>query len=220
MPYKIAIVDDRSQVLLALTAEMKDSGLVEVVFTAQNGEDYLNQMKVLPFNNYPRVVLMDIEMPIMNGIDAVKKGRILYTGVDYIMFTVFDGDDKLFEALKAGAKGYLLKNEKGSIILNAVEDLVDRNGAPMSPAIARKTLNLLINQKEPAKENEPLLMTLSSREKEILEGLVHGLDYRQLAANLLVSPNTVRNHISAIYTKLHITSKAQAIHLAIKNKWV
>jgi DNA-binding NarL/FixJ family response regulator len=163
-------------------------------------------------------VLMDIDMPGMNGIDAVRNSHNIYENIKYIMLTVFDDDDKLFDAIQAGADGYLLKEEKIDVIVNAVKEVMEKGGAPMSPSIARKTLNLLTGNKIPLVNVAQT--TLTTREMDILKGLVKGLDYRKLADELFISPHTVRTHISNIYEKLHINSKAQAVSLAIKNKWI
>ncbi len=216
--YNIAIVDDSYQIISALKDELEATQQIKVFFTAKNGADFLEQMKSLPNNQYPDLVLMDIDMPVMNGIDTVRNASILYDQLKFIMLTVFDDDDKIFDALKAGADGYLLKEEKPSVILASIIEIMEKEGAPMSPRIARKTMDLLIDNTK-TKES-PVECLLSSREIEILKGVVNGSDYKQLAGQLFISPNTVRNHISKIYEKLHITSKAQAVNLAIKNNWV
>ncbi len=221
MSYKLALVDDKPHILSSLGRELTESGLVEIIFTANNGADFLEQLNSLSENKYPQVVLMDIDMPVMNGIDAVRNSSNLYPAIQYIMLTVFDDDDKLFDALKAGADGYLLKEERTDAILRAIEEVVEKKGAPMSPRIARKTLNLLLN--EPAGkpfDNSISKTGLTEREIEILKNMVAGLDYRQIGEKLFISPNTVRNHITKIYDKLHISSKTQAVNLAIKNKWM
>ena len=220
MSFRLALVDDKPHVLSSLGRELMESGLVEIMFTANNGANFLDQLNSLPQNKHPQVVLMDIDMPVMNGIDAVRNSSNLYPNIQYIMLTVFDDDDKLFDALKAGADGYLLKEESTDAIIRAVEEVVEKKGAPMSPRIARKTLNLLINDTQKSIPDNGISKTgLSEREIEILKNMVAGLDYRQIGEKLFISPNTVRNHISKIYDKLHISSKTQAVNLAIKNKW-
>lgn len=221
MPYKLALVDDKPHILSALSRELTESGMAEVVFTADNGDDFLKKLNALPQSKHPQVVLMDVDMPVMNGIEAVRNGSSLYPEIQYIMLTVFDDDDKLFEALKAGAHGYLLKEERADVIMRATEEVIEKKGAPMSPRIARKTLKMLVG--EPAQKTEGNTINnsgLSEREIEILKNMVSGLDYRQIGEKLFISPNTVRNHISKIYDKLHISSKTQAVKLAIKNKWI
>lgn len=220
MAYRLTIVDDKPHVLSSLTKELNYSGLVNIVFTASNGADYLDQLKHLPGINHPQVVLMDIDMPVMNGIEAVRNSSNLYPDIQYIMLTVFDDDDKLFEALRAGAHGYLLKEERADMILKAIEEIIEKKGAPMSPRIARKALKILVNETENRTIDAEISKAgLSEREIEILKNMVAGLDYKQIGEKLFISPNTVRNHITKIYDKLHITSKTQAIKLAIKNKW-
>ncbi|QKJ31187.1 response regulator transcription factor [Mucilaginibacter mali] len=214
MPYKIAIVDDNRLVIKQLLQELV--GHITVVFIAANGAEYLQKMKELPCEQYPQAILMDIEMPGMDGIEAVRLSTALYPQVQYIMFTVSTDNDKLFEAIKAGAHGYLLKDETVDVILGAIAEVVDKQGAPMSPSIARKTLKLLSESKaQPANDTN-----LSDREIEILKYIVSGLNYKQIADKIFLSPFTVRNHITKIYSKLHITSKAQAVQIAVSNKWV
>ncbi len=218
MAYKIAVVDDKSQNRLSLSEKINYSGEVEILFMARNGKDFLDQLKALPHNKHPQLVLMDIDMPEMNGIEAVRNCHNIYPDIKYIMLTVFDDDDKLFDAIQAGADGYLLKEERVDTIVNAIKEVIEKQGAPMSPSIARKALNLLTNNK---KEQGDISQTvLSDREMEILKALVKGLDYKKIADELFISPYTVRTHITNIYEKLHVRSKIQAVNLAIKNKWV
>lgn len=220
-PYQLAIVDDKPSVSNSLARELTQVNRAEIVFTATNGVDFLEQLKALPLNKHPQVVLMDIDMPVMNGIEAVRNSHNLYPDIQYIMLTVFDDDDKLFEALKAGANGYLLKEERPDSILQAIEEVIEKKGAPMSPRIARKTLNLLVNNNADRANNAEIDKSgLTDREIEILKSMVAGLDYKEIGERLFISPNTVRNHISKIYDKLHISSKTQAVKLAIKNRWV
>ena len=218
MAYKIAIVDDRSQNRISLSEKINYSGEVEIVFMARNGKDFLDQLKSMPVSKHPQLVLMDIDMPEMNGIEAVRTCHNLYEHIKYIMLTVFDDDDKLFDAIQAGADGYLLKEERIDVIINAIKEVIEKQGAPMSPSIARKALNLLSGANRGEADSTPT--TLSDREMDILKGLVRGLDYKKIADELFISPYTVRTHIANIYEKLHVSSKVQAVKLAIKNKWV
>ena len=224
MKIPIAIVDDKFQNRYSLAERLDVSEDIEVKFTAPNGNDFLDIMKSLDSKEYPQVILMDIEMPGMNGIQAVRLGKQLYPHIKFLMLTIFDDDDKIFEAIKAGASGYLLKDEKISKIIEFVHQIVELDGAPMSPIIARKALEMLINSSEFKKTHDissnSLQNVLSDRETEILKLLVEGSDYRATAEKLFLSTHTVRKHIANIYQKLHVTSKAMAINIATKNKLI
>src|SRR5215471_20950478 len=145
MKTAVALVDDKSQNRLSLAEKMKWSDDVDILFTAENGADFLDRMKHLDLAHQPKIVLMDIEMPVMNGIEAVRTATQLYPDVKFLMLTVFDDDDKIFEAIKAGASGYLLKDEKITTIIECIQEVVEIGGAPMSPRIARKAFDLLRN---------------------------------------------------------------------------
>ncbi len=223
MKIPIAIVDDKSQNRLLFTERLNFSDDIEVVMNATSGKDFLDRMKATPFENHPAVVLMDIEMPEMDGITAVRLGKILYPELRFLILTVFDDDDKIFEAIKAGADGYLLKNEKASLIIDCIVQLSESGSAPMSPRIARKTMDLLMNASLPNIEKENTVKydyRLSQREMEILRLTVDGYGCKQIAEKLFLSSHTVKKHIANIYHKLHVTSKAQAIKIANKNNFI
>jgi DNA-binding NarL/FixJ family response regulator len=224
MKIPIGIVDDKPQNRLSLAERINYSDDIEVVLMAANGNDFLDQMKALAPDQYPAVVLMDIEMPGTDGIETVRVGKQLYPSVKFLMLTVFDDDDKIFEAIQAGAGGYLLKDEKVPVIIDCIEQLQEVGGAPMSPRIARKTFDLLMKASLPGKEEpsneEKNDYRLSGRETEVLKLLVDGFDYKAIAEKLFLSSHTVRKHIANIYHKLHVTSKAQAIKLATNNKLI
>lgn len=211
----IVIVDDKQPNRVSLSEKITYANDVVVDFMAANGEDFLDQMKLAKIK--PNVVLMDIDMPVMNGIKAVNTATELYPNTQFIMLTVFDDDEKIFDAIKAGAIGYLLKDESIDKIVTSIKEVIEFGGSPMSPRIARKALQLLMQGKVEEKKNEDTI--LSEREKEILKGLVQGLDYKGVADKLFISPHTVRTHITNIYKKLHVSSKTQAVMLAVKNKW-
>ena len=217
MPISIAIVDDKVQNRVSLAEKIKYSKEIEVLFTASNGEDFLAQMKQRKI--FPQAVLMDIEMPVVNGIDAVSIGASLYPDTKFIMLTVFDDEDKIFEAIRAGASGYLLKDDKVDVIIQSIIELIKEGGAPMSPGIARKALVLLSKANVEVDKTKDDHMDLSDREMEVLKLLVEGYDFRNTAEKLFISPHTVRKHIGKIYEKLHVNSKAQVINLALKKRW-
>lgn len=217
----IAIVDDKKSLRAALAERLNAFEDYRVLFTAENGKDFLEKMMQVRKSVEPHVILMDIDMPVMNGIEAVARGKERYPHSQYLMLTIFDEDEKIFSAIKAGAGGYLLKDEPIEKIKEAIVDLLNNNGAPMSPSIARRALNLLMNATlEPnavdAKEQKNDF-SLTDREKEVLHLLVEGLEYKEIGLKMKVSPNTVRNHISNIYKKLHVTSKTQAIRVFLNN---
>ena len=163
---------------------------------------------------------MDIEMPGINGIDAISIASTLYPDIFFIALTVFDDDDRIFEAIRAGASGYLLKHEEYEALKDAVTNVIEHAGAPMSPAIARKTLQLLSKSTDMSKTAKGTVPEhLSAREKEILQYTVTGWDAKRVAAHLFISTLTVRKHIENIYGKLHVQSKAEVISMAYKNNW-
>jgi DNA-binding NarL/FixJ family response regulator len=221
MSIKIAVVDDKRILRSALIEQLSYFEEVEVVFQSCDGIEFLKSMKALNINELPQVVLMDIEMPLMDGIEAVSTAKEIYPQVHFLMVTVFEDDEKLFEAIKAGASGYMLKDDKISNIINGITDIVYEGGVPMSPRIARKALQLLKNSQETSNESKPVNEDyfLSSRELEILNRIVDGLNYNQIGERLFISPHTVRKHIANIYNKLHVSNKASAIKVATLNKW-
>jgi DNA-binding NarL/FixJ family response regulator len=162
----------------------------------------------------PDFILMDIDMPGMSGIEAVKKIRKFNTQVPIVMLTVFDDNTHVFEALQAGASGYLLKKHISTKLFNAIQEVLD-GGAPMSPSIARMVLASM--QHKPAIENP---YQLTAREKEILTSLSKGNSYKLIASELDISIDTVRTHIKKIYEKLHVHSQTEAVSKAINEKLV
>lgn len=218
----IAIVDDKKSLRNALMEKLNAFENYKVLFTAENGQDFLEKMMEARKGIEPDVVLMDIDMPVMSGIEAVSKGKDRYPNSKYLMLTIFDEDEKIFSAIKAGADGYLLKDEPIEKIKEAIVNLLNDEGAPMSPSIARKALNLLMNSTASLDTKEQKSVSidynLTDREIEVLSFLVEGFEYKEIASKMAVSPNTVRNHISNIYKKLHVTSKTQAIRVFTNQK--
>lgn len=213
---KVAIVDDKYINRADRKLELEHSKKVKVVFTAQNGIEFLDTIKTLNKNELPDIVLMDIDMPEKNGIETVREGKTIYPKIEFLMLTVFDEYDKIFEAIKAGASGYLLKDESTDTIINYIEQVQQYQTVPMSPSVARKALKLLSQEYSVKKEQIKSEHNLTPREIEVLKGLVNGLDYKEIADQLIVSPNTVRNQITSIYKKLHVSSKVDAVKIAIK----
>jgi DNA-binding NarL/FixJ family response regulator len=162
----------------------------------------------------PDVILMDIDMPGMSGIEAVKKIRKFNNTVPIIMLTVFDDNTHVFEALQSGASGYLLKKHISTKLFDAIQEVLD-GGAPMSPSIARMVLASM--QQKPAVENP---YQLTAREKEILTSLSKGNSYKLIASEFGISIDTVRTHIKKVYEKLHVHSQTEAVSKAIHEKLV
>ncbi|MDZ7291384.1 MAG: response regulator transcription factor [candidate division KSB1 bacterium] len=170
--------------------------------------------KALPeiCNLLPDVILMDIGLPGMSGIEGVKAIKACLPEIEILMLTIYEDDAKVFDSLYAGASGYLLKKTAPAKILEAITEIHD-GGSPMSPKIARKVLDLF-HKTAPAEETEQL----SSREKEILQLLVEGLSYKAIGKRLFISPHTVRAHLKNIYEKLHVHSKSEAAVKAVKQR--
>mgnify|MGYP001427397963 FL=1 len=219
MLVNIAIVDDKASNRSIIKDKLLRHKIFEVSLIAENGKDFLDKMKVLPPDKVPSVVLMDLEMPEMDGVDAVAAGSYLYPTVKFVMLTIFDDEEKIFKAIKAGAFGYLLKDESAENIAETLEQMHENGVGPISPGIAHKILQLvqnntisLIQKHIPEKDKTPF--NLTEREQEILKLLVQGLQYKEIGSRLQISPNTAKKHVLNIYSKLHVNSKTQALALA------
>lgn len=221
MPIRIAIADDKQINRTTVKEKILPYPEMELVLEAKNGYDFLEQLKDLPVHRRPQVVLMDLEMPVMDGIQAISLASAAYPDIKFIVLTVFEENEKIFEAIKAGAGGYLLKDDSAVNIIDAITNVVEYNGIPMSPAIARKTMELLKHAPAPvASEKIETESILTDREMEILKEMVTGKNYKAIGEKLFISPLTVRKHTANIYEKLHVNSRAQVINLAHKNKWI
>ena len=184
-------------------------------FRGNNGRNLLSKLEE---DSSVDLILMDIEMPLMNGIEATELVKSKYPQIKIIMLTVFDDEENIFRAIQAGADGYLLKDESPKVVFDSILEMMN-GGAPMSPSIAAKALRLLRN---------PLVLdgktaeeySLSKREVEVLEQLCKGLDSKSIAENLFISAGTVRKHIENIYSKLHVNNKVEAINKANKERLV
>jgi len=217
---RYAYTDDKPRLLQIMTEALACFDEVELVFTARSGHECLEKL-ANPQIPLPEVILMDIEMDQMDGIQATREIRAALPDIRIVMMTVFDDPARIFEAILAGACGYLLKDEKPSRVVSALEDAVEGR-APMSPGIAIKALELIRIQslKATAQAATPESYGLTSRELEILSATAGGLTYQEIADTLFISPKTVRNHIENIYRKLQVHSKLEAVQLAMKHKWI
>ena len=211
MSVRIAIVDDNTFLIKAVAEKLSFFEDLEVRYTAMHGEELLAKLEE---NHNIDLILMDIEMPIMNGIEATFKVKQKYPHIKIIMLTVFDNDENIFNAIKAGADGYLLKEiNAGDLHSGMLETL--NGGAAMNPSIALKTLKLLRNPFVEELETEDIKLT--TREVEVLEQLSKGLSYNAVAENLYLSTGTIRKHIENIYRKLQVHNKLEAVQKAKRN---
>ena len=165
---------------------------------------------------HPHVILMDIQMPVVSGIDAVKLIKQKFPKIKILMQTIFEDDDKVFQSICNGAEGYILKNKPLEQILDSIKEIYE-GGAPMSPAIALKVIRMF---KQNLSADPDDSFSLSVREKEILKCLVEGMSYKMIADNCFVTLETVGGHIKNIYKKMQVHSKSEAVAKAIKGKIV
>jgi DNA-binding NarL/FixJ family response regulator len=213
---RVAVVDDKMNNRKVITDKLSGNNFFELMFQAANGEDFLIQMSNLEENNLPHIVLMDLEMPEVDGVSAIGTASSLYPNVKFVVLTIFDDDDKIFRAIRAGACGYLLKEESGEVIAEMLMNLWESGAGPISPSIAYKILQM-VQQPKTAKEASASgqnLFQLSEREKEILQLLSQGLEYKEIGAKIFISSNTVKKHCISIYQKLHVNSRSQALRIA------
>lgn len=205
----IAIAEDNRRIADMLRRKVEAYTEQKVSFVAENGAELLKQ---LHRNHQIQVIVMDISMPVMDGIEATRQVTQRWPQIKVIICSVFDDEENVFQAILAGACGYLVKEEGQVAIREAILEALD-GGAPMSPAIARKALALIRNGK-PRPAAAPEDHGLTKREVEILEHLSKGLSYDQIADNLIISSGTVRKHIENIYRKLQVTNKVEAVQKA------
>ena len=190
--------------------------ILSIKFTALNGAELIGKLEE---NHNIDVILMDIQMPEMDGIKATEIVKNKYPQIKVIMLTVLDDDDCVFKSIKAGANGYLLKEIDAENLHKSILEVIE-GGAPMTPSIALKTLNLLRNPIKEIKEEDIEQVKLSKRETEILVHLSKGLNYSNIADNLFISPATVRKHIENTYRKLQVHNKMEAVLKARKQNLI
>ena len=213
---RISIVDDKISNRVIIKDKLARNPFFNVVLEAVDGDDFLTQLKDLRDDDRPHMVLMDLEMPFVDGVTAIASASSLYPDIKFVVLTIFDDDDKVFRAIRAGACGYLLKEESGQAITDMLMNLWESGAGPISPSIAYKILQMVqqpVAIKNKKEENENVFH-LSDREKEILQLLSQGLEYKEIGTKIFISPNTVKKHCISIYQKLHVNSKAQALRIA------
>ena len=203
---RIAIVEDDPDIrrLLEETISSEKGFVCDAVF--ENAEDAL---KKIPLRK-PDIVLMDINLPGMNGIECVKHLMEVCPDIQVMMCTVYEEDEKIFNALLAGATGYIVKKTSPEKLVEAIRELHE-GGSPMSASIARRVVSMMLAHKPVMTEETS---SLTSREKELLHLLSHGYRYKEIAEKLSISIETVRRHTQSIYRKLHVQSRTDAINKA------
>jgi len=208
---KVLLYEDNPQLREGLSMLINGSDGFEVVAAFKNCDNAPDEVDIYR----PDVILMDIDMPGTNGIQGLKNIREVNEQVKILMLTVFDDNKNVFEAIKSGANGYLLKKTPPSKLLDYIEE-ANSGGAPMSSSIATQVLRMFSDMNS----SKGVDYDLSEREKEVLQLLVNGYSYKMIASEMFIAIDTVRSHIKKIYEKLHVNSKSEAVAKAFKDKLV
>lgn len=215
---KIAVAEDNA--LLAKSIQEKIGFFPDELrfkFHGINGKDLIHKLNQ---DSNVDVILMDIQMPEMDGIETTQIIAQQFPHIKIIMLTVLDDENHIFQAIQAGANGYILKDEPPKKLLESMQEIL-QGGAPMSAGVALKALRLLRNPITPGEQVNPdEQLSLSNRETEVLQQTSKGYDYKQIAEFLNISPATVRKHIENIYTKLQVHNKVEAIQKANKHRLI
>ena len=213
---KVLIVEDNTTALLALENKLSFFSDVVVVGTSVNGKD---AVAFVDKNPNVDLILMDVEMPLMNGIEATAIIKRKFPNLKIVIITVYDDDNYVFEAIKSGADSYILKETSAEKLYETIHDTLN-GGAVMSPSIALKTLDLLRNYPTKKEEDNIDENALSARETEILEQIMKGFTNKIIAENLFISPFTVKRHIENIYKKLHAHNRVELIQKTQRRKFL
>jgi len=202
MPIRVSIVEDLAEIREGLMDLVRSDRELSMIGSFEDAESAADQLPVLNAD----IVIMDINLPGMSGIDCIKTIKEKCPGTQFMMFTVYENDDKVLQAMQAGATGYLLKRTKPEQILQSIKEL-NQGGSPMSSNIARKLLNIFLHERKAAKKD-----VLSDRENEVLQLLADGLLYKEIADRLFIGHGTVRQHLHNIYEKLHVHNRTEAVN--------
>lgn len=217
MLIKVAIVDDDMRLAKILKSDLLEFQEIESVITNTSGLKFARELEHMPAGKRPDIIIMDISMSLDNeGILATQQIKSAFPEIGIIIFTISDQDERVFEAFKAGAMGYLLKNESPSFILKTILD-VKNGGAQMSPGIARKAILFMLPKGSEGKTIETGAESLTTREIEILQQVAKGTTYQQIAEQLFISVHTVKKHMMNIFEKLQVKNKIEAIKRVQRN---
>jgi len=208
---RVVIVEDLEEVIEGLSAFIKQDDALQLLAAFRTAEAATLELPLLK----PDIVVMDINLPGMTGIECVRQVKKVAPEMQFMMFTVYENNEQVFEALKAGASGYLLKKTAPLQIIESIKEL-HGGGSPMSAAIARKLVSVFVDQNKATPPPEAAVLT--PREKEVLELVAKGLLYKEIAEQLSISFHTVRQHIGKIYEKLHVQNKTEAINKMYGNR--
>jgi DNA-binding NarL/FixJ family response regulator len=211
MQIKVAIVDDDEGIRSSLAMLIRRAAAFQLTGDYPDAE---TAIKEIP-RNPPDVVLMDINMPGMKGMECVRQLKLQLPSVQFLMLTVYEDSDSLFASLKAGASGYLLKRTASARLLEAIRD-VHAGGAPMTPQLARRVVQFFT---KPAAAQASPVSLLTAGEKEFLDQLANGYAYKEIADRMKISIDTVRSYVRTVYEKLHVHSRTEAVvkYLRAKN---
>jgi DNA-binding NarL/FixJ family response regulator len=215
MSIRVVVFDDNALFLDSMSLLIDDAP----GFTLAGAYTDCNDIDHKMGESQPDVVMMDIEMPGVNGIEGVRQIKKNFTKINVLMQTSFEDDDKVFNAICAGASGYILKNTMPARILESIVE-VYQGGSPMSPSVARKVLGFLQQPQADSAKTDVPDYNLSNREKEVLSCLVKGMSYKMIADSCHISYETVRSHMKNIYEKLHVASMTEAVAKAINQRLV
>jgi len=212
MDIKVAVFEDNSNMREGLFQLINGSNGFICTGAFPNCDDLVNRIG----KSSPDVIVMDIEMPGISGIEGVRQVKELFPEIKVLMETIFEDDEKIFDSICAGAEGYILKNTPPVEILKAIKEVYE-GGSPMTPTIANRVLKMVKSQQPSGSKN---IFNLTEREKEILSCLVEGMSYKLIAAECSISIDTVNVHIKNIYKKLQVHSKSEAVAKALKKNLV
>ncbi|HUA39582.1 MAG TPA: response regulator transcription factor [Candidatus Sulfopaludibacter sp.] len=204
MQIKVAIVDDDEGIRTSLAALIRRAPNFKLAGDYANAETALKEVPRHP----PDVVLMDINLPGMKGVECVRQLKAALPGVQFLMLTVYEDSDSLFNSLKAGASGYLLKRTASARLLEAIRD-VHSGGSPMTPQLARRVVQFFTRPADGA--SSPSLSGLTPGEKDFLDQLSNGYSYKEIADRMKISIDTVRSYVRTVYEKLHVHSRTEAV---------
>lgn len=202
MPIRVSIVEDLAEIREGLAELIRSDRELSLVGSFEDAESAVRELPDLGAD----IVIMDINLPGMSGIECIKNVKEKCPATQFMMFTVYENDDKVLQAMQVGATGYLLKRTKPEQILDSIKEL-NQGGSPMSSNIARKLLNIFLHEKKATKKE-----VLSDRENEVLQLLADGLLYKEIADRLYIGHGTVRQHLHNIYEKLHVHNRTEAVN--------